>query len=236
MSEETTQPSESVEATEATATEATTVDSDGNAQSETTYLDGKYKSISDLESGYKELQSAFSKKTAEYNENLKQYAQTQAPESYELAEGIEPTPRIEALMDFGKEYNLSNDALNEIIMRDTQASKAAQESYIQAQKDLLGKDADVRLDNVKDWALANGADESTFAQMISSAKAVEFVESIMKSSMGTAQASVPSKPSIDADTLKAMRFAKDEFGNRKMSSDPAYRAKVEALEAELFTK
>ena len=41
-------------------------------------------------------------------------------------------------------------------------------------------------------------------------------------------------PIVDADKVKAMRFAKDEFGNRRMSSDPAYRTKVEALEAELY--
>lgn len=232
MAEEASQPSESTE--EGNTSEATTVDNEGNAQSETTYLDGKYKSVSDLENGYKELQSAFSKKTAEYNENIKQYAQTQAPEEYELAEGVEVTPRIETLIDFGKEYNLSNEALNEIIARDKDISSKLQERYISEQKELLGKDADARLKNVKDWAIANNADEATFNSMMSSAKAVEFMEKVMKGSMGTTPTNAPSAPTIDKDTLRQMRFAKDEYGNRKMSSDPSYRAKVEALEQQLL--
>ena len=39
---------------------------------------------------------------------------------------------------------------------------------------------------------------------------------------------------LDRDTVKEMRFAKDEFGNRRMSSDPQYRKKVEAMEAEFI--
>lgn len=236
MAEETSQPSESVDAAgETTETaEPQVVNADGE-EAKITYLNGKYESISDLEKGYKELQSAFSKKTAEYNENIKKYAQTTAPETYELAEGIEATPRVEALMEFGKEYNLSNEALNEIISRDVATTQKLQEQYVAEQKELLGKDADTRLKNVKDWAIANNADESVFNQMMSSAKAVEFIEGIMKKNQGTSPTTVQAKPVVDAETVKQMRFAKDEYGNRKMSSDPKYRAKVEALEAELFT-
>ena len=62
MSEETSQVAE----TPTTTVEATTETSNGEPQSETSYLDGKYKSVSELENGYKELQSTFSKKTQPY--------------------------------------------------------------------------------------------------------------------------------------------------------------------------
>ena len=42
------------------------------------------------------------------------------------------------------------------------------------------------------------------------------------------------KQSIDAESVRQMRFAKNEYGERKMSADPAYRAKVEAMEKELI--
>ena len=65
------------------------------------------------------------------------------------------------------------------------------------------------------------------------AKGIEAIEKMMKLSQGTAPANTPATPTIDADKLKEMRFAKDENGNRRMSTDPAYRAKVLAAEASL---
>ena len=226
---ETTQPS--TEAVEAT-TEATVVEN-GEAVSETTYLDGKYKSVSDLEGGYKELQSTFSKKTAEYSEKLGAFVG--APEAYELAEGIETNSRIEALQEWGKENQLSNDALNQIIQMDIQKQEAEMAEYIANEKALLGKDADARLANIEDWTKANFGEEAVgpLGDMLASAEGVKLFEQIIKASQGTAPA--PSQPAqkVDAEQIRQMRFAKDEYGNRKMSSDPAYRAKVNALEAQL---
>ena len=65
------------------------------------------------------------------------------------------------------------------------------------------------------------------------AKGIEAIEKMMKLSQGSAPAPVNTAPAIDADKLKAMRFAKDEFGNRRMSTDPAYRQKVLEAEAAL---
>ena len=207
--------------------------SEGEAASVTKYLDGKYESVSALESGYKELQSTFSKKTAEYNENISKYSETSAPENYELPEGVEAVGRVEALMDFGKDNNMSNEMLNKIIALDSSSNQAARDAYVVSQKEELGKDADTRLGNVQDWAKANGADEATFSSMMTSAKAVEFMESVMKGSIGTSPSSAPTAPSIDRNALNAMRLEKDAYGGRRMSSDAAFRDKVRALSAQL---
>ena len=230
MSEETTQPTDTTENT----IEATTTDQDGNTTSETSYLDGKYKSVSDLENGYKELQSAFSKKTAEYNEGLKAFSG--APEAYELSEGIESTPRIDALMEWGKENGLNNDALNSIIELDMQKQQDMREQEVAQAKEELGKDADARIKNVVDWARANLGEESIGAldKMITSADGVKIFEQIAKMQKGTSPAPSQATKTYDAETIRQMRFAKDEFGNRKMSTSPEYRAKVEALEAEMM--
>jgi len=232
MSEEMTQPSEST-----AASEATTETAEGVEQSTTSYMDGKYNSVSALESGYKELQSTFSKKTQEYNENLGKFAQTVAPENYELAEGIETTSRVEALMEFGKSKNMSNEMLNEIIAMDSESTKAAMDAHVATQKELLGKDAETRLTNVSDWAMANLGEDNmeAFNSMITSAKGVEMFEMISKMSQGTQAAAVAQpKTMVDRDTIKQMRFANDEFGQRRMSSDPQYRAKVEGMEKEFL--
>ena len=111
MSEETTAPEVAQEAAAPTATTETTTDTlvEGS-DTEVTYAGGKYKSVSDLEKGYNELQSTFSKKLGAFKG---------APEDgYTLAEGVESSPRLEALQEWGKENQLSNDALNDIIKMD----------------------------------------------------------------------------------------------------------------------
>jgi len=232
MSDETSQPSENT-STE-TTTEAVVTDNGVPTDTVITYMDGKYNSVSDLEGGYKELQSTFSKKTAEYNEKLGAFSG--APEGdYELPEGVETSPRLEALMTYGKENQMNNDALNNLIALDAEASQKASTEYIAAQKEILGKDADVRLTNLQDWAKANGGDEAIFNSMMTSAASVEFMEGVMKNSQGTAPApSNVTKPTVDKDTINAMRFAKTESGDRRMSVDPAYRAKVEQMEQEFY--
>ena len=226
MSEDMTQPSESTEATTEATTEveATTVDSEGNSQSETTYYNGKFKSVSDLEKSYGELQSTFSKKLGAF---------TGSPEEYTLNEGIEVT---DGVMEFAKNNQFSNDALNGLAEAYQTDQQAQRDAYMSEQRELLGKDADTRLTNVQDWARANLGEDAmdVFSGMITTAKSVEMFEKIAKMQTGTSPA--PSKPtvSVDRDSLNAMRFAKDEFGNRRISSDPQYRAKVDGMTAEFI--
>lgn len=227
----------SPEATTAPAAEVTTettetVTTDAAGQPTNTgmsYAGGKYKSVSDLEKGYTELQSTFSKKMGAF---------TGAPEAYELAEGVESNNRIEALQEWGKENQVNNDALNSIIAMDREATAKATEQYVAEQKEALGKDADTRLTNIADWARATFGEDKmeTFNGMITSAAGVELFEAAMKVSQGTAPAAAASPVNThSSESLKAMRYAKAENGERKMSMDPQYRAKVEAAEAEFIT-
>jgi len=227
MSEETTTTSESTEASE-TTTEATVIDQTTGEETITTYVNGKYESVSALEDGYNELQKSYSQKLGGFDG---------APEAYEYAEGVESTPRIEALEKWGKDNQLSNDGINSLIAMDAEATKATSDAWIAEQKDILGKDADTRLTNVADWAKAQvGEDYMTaFNGMITSAKGVEMMEMFMKNSQGVAPTVQKSTPqAASKEQLHEMRYAIDKnSGERRMSIDPAYRAKVEAMEAEL---
>lgn len=228
MEETSTQTTEATTQQGEATTEATVIDDNGATISETTYLDGKYKSVSELEKGYRELQSSYSKKLGAFEG---------APEAYELAEGIESNSRIEALQEWGKENQLSNKALNEIIQMDIEKQQAEMAEYIISEKAKLGSNADARLQNVTDWAKANFGEDAIgpLGDMLTSAEGVKLFEKIIKASQGTAPA--PSQPAqkVDAEQIRQMRFAKDEYGNRRMSSDPAYRAKVIALEQQLYS-
>ena len=232
MSDETTQPSET---TSETTTEAV-VENNGEATEQTTtYMDGKYDSISSWENGHKELQKSYTQKTQEYNDKMKAFPGS--PEAYELADGIETTSRLESLEAWGKENGLSNEGLNSIIKMDTEATQKAQEAYVAEQKEVLGKDAETRLTNLSDWARAQVGEDmmDTFGGMITSAKGVEMMEGLMKQMQGTAPAPAQQTQTVSKESLNEMRFAVDKnSGERRMSIDPAYRAKVEALEAEMM--
>jgi len=239
MSEETSQPSTETASAEAT-TETQTAEAPAADQVSTdhgvdtgktmSYANGKYDSVSALENGYAELQKSYSQKLGGF---------TGAPEAYELAEGIEVTPRIEALQDWAKENQMNNDAVNALIQMDQESTQAATEAYVASQKEALGKDADTRLTNLSEWARANVGEDNmdVFNGMITSARGVEMMEGLMKQMQGTAAAPAQAAPTVDADTIKQMRFAIDSnSGERRMSIDPAYRAKVEAMEAELYKR
>ena len=232
MSEEITQnaPSDNSQ-----GTEATTITEGGETQNTTSYLDGKYESVSALENAYKELNSTFSKKTTEYKESLAGFSG--APEEYSLAEGYEGEDTFDNLKEWGLKNGLNNDAFNELISLSEADEQAQHEAHIAEQREALGRDADIRIQNVVDWGKANLGEDalSTLDEMVSTAAGVELFEKIAKISQGTSAAQVAQpKTMVDRDTVKEMRFAKDEFGNRRMSSDPQYRKKVEAMEAEFI--
>ncbi len=228
MAEETTVASETAPSTETTEATGETVVTDNGQDTgtEVSYANGKYKSVSDLENGYTEAQKFISSKLGGFDG---------APEAYELSEGMESTPRIDALQAWGKENQLSNDALNSIIAMDQEASQAATEAYVSEQKEQLGKDAETRLTNIADWARATVGEDNmdTFNGMITSAKGVELFESAMKTMQGTAPAPAQAPQAVSKESLNEMRFAIDKnSGERRMSIDPAYRARVEQLERE----
>ena len=232
MENENVAPSDNSQGTE-TTTEATTETTDGQVQSTTSYLDGRFDSVSALEQGvvtsekrYEDYRSMNDKRFGSF---------VGAPEAYELGEGLEAS---DALQTYARDNQFSNDALNGLVEFYNGEMASKNEAFYAEQREVLGKDAEARLTNVQDWAKANlGADAmDAFKGMITSAKSVEMFEQIMKMNSGTAPAQVSQpKTMVDRDTVKSMRYATDEFGGRKMSSDPTYRAKVEKMEAEFIS-
>jgi len=224
MSEEMAQAQE--QTTEGVTTETTTANESTGEQTVTSYANGKFKAVSELENSYMELQKSYSQKLGKFSG---------APEEYTFNEGYETNSMTEALASWGKENQLNNDGLNGVLDVMNKVQETEAKAYRESQMAALGKDADARLANTSDWVRANLGDDA--AEGLNSlwvgAKGIEVIEKIMKLSQGTAPASVPSAPAIDADQIKAMRFAEDAYGNRKMSSDPAYREKVLKMEAML---
>ena len=213
-------------ATESTGTEqATVIDgATGETVSTTTYANGKFESISALENSYAELQSSYSQKLGGFDG---------APSEYTLGEDTSATGVTNAIMDWGLSNQLNNDGFNSLNDAINKANSAEMEAFKSLEVEKLGKDASTRIANATDWVKANLGEDAVegINSMWVGAQGIETIEKMMKLSQGTSPAATPAAKSMDADQLKAMRFAKDEFGNRRMSSDPAYRAKVLELEA-----
>ena len=199
----------------------------------TSYMEGRFDSVSALEAGL----TTSEKRYEDYRSmNDKRFGSfVGAPEEYAMNEGLTAS---ESLQAYARENQFSNEALNGLVEYYNDDRAKANEAYFAEQKEALGTNADTRLNNVQDWAKANlGADVmDTFKGMINSAKSVEMFEKIMKMNNGTAPAQVSTpKTTVDKETVHQMRYAKDEFGARKMS-DPSYRTRVLNMERELSAK
>jgi hypothetical protein len=199
-------------------------------QPETIYAD-KFKSVSELEKSYLELQSTFSKKMGEFKG---------APEDgYNLGEDYTLLPNEEPLVDFlqdwGKEHQLSQEGFESLVTKYTEVQDQLHEQQLQQEYQKLGNDADYRLENVRNFLEANVGKDLTeqLASTMMSAAAIEAVEKLIDMTKAPKPVQAPTT-ALNPDKVRAMRFATNENGDRLMSVDPNYRAKVLRLEAQLL--
>jgi len=190
---------------------------------EVTYANGKYKSVSDLEKGYAELQKSYSSKLGGF---------TGSPEAYEYAEGLSGNEFIE---QWGKENQLSNDGMNSLVKGFNEYQQAQQEAankaYMDEQMKALGENAQERIKNVKDFLKANtGVDSLSNVD----AKGIEVFEKLIAMSKQSSLADTKPTPSYDKEKLDFMQFQeKDANGNRRYETDQKFRAKVLELRSQL---
>ena len=187
---------------------------------ETKLYADKFETPEALEDSYKELQSSFSKKLGGF---------TGAPEEYTASD----SPVQGLLEEWGKENNLNQDSFTSLVEGYDKYQEEQHDSQIAQAREELGKDADQRIKNVQDFLFAQLGEELTadFADALNSSAAIKSIEILMNknnSTKGPAKLETTSK----ADDINALRFAVDEFGNRKMSIDPEYRKRILELEAQ----
>lgn len=211
-----------------TETTGLTVEGEGETVQPDTLYANKYKSVDELVKGYENLQSKLGSHSG-------------APEEYTVNEGIEvdqDNPLFSKLQEVGKELGLNNDGYNALIdmYNGTIADQQAQhEESMKAEMAKLGDNANERIQNLADWSKANlsEAERNVFDSLAQNAEAVQLIEKFVSMSKPQGVANdqqIQKAPSFDQDKLNEMRFAKDANGNRRMSTDPAYRDKVLALE------
>lgn len=220
--------------TEGSTTQATTEVDGQPTEQVTTYANGKYNSVTALEEGYTNLQ----KKLGSF---------TGAPEAYEMGEDVTYNaehPLFAQLQEYGKENNLSNDGYKKLVDVLISNEQATQEEMKQQAEEVfkaLGENGHARVQNIDDFLNANAQLNEDQVSLIEQAKGmpggVELLETFIgltKSSQPAPAEAVEKRQDYTRDKLKEMQFAKDEYGNRKMSSDPAYRKMVEDYHAKLL--
>lgn len=187
-------------------------------------------------------EDAISEQAKAYNELQGRFGSfTGAPEEYEVSISEQLTeagldiksddPMVQEAMKFAKESNMSQDGFNKMIelygMQQVAEHKALEEYRTNEMKQ-LGPNADSRIDNIIEWGSKN-LDEETFKGlqgMANSAEAVKVIESLvgMTRSAPVDASNTPS-PGVSAEEVRSMQFEKDEHGNRKINSDPEFRAR-----------
>lgn len=218
-------------------------DQQGEGDAPEWFKANKYKSVADQAKAYTEAEKqlgAFKGAPEEYTLDL--------PEGIEAPEGVDvkvdpEDPLAQEFSKWAKENNVSQEAFTEILgmyisqqVRDYQAASQT----TQAEMERLGDNANKRLDDIAKWGRANMDDETfdKFRSSLVSADAVEMAEFFIGKSRNV-QMPDPSNinPNLMATKtleLKELQAAKDDNGKLKWFTDPNHRARIEALQKEIY--
>ena len=186
------------------------------------YKADKYKSVAEQAKAYTELEKKFGGFTG-------------APkDGYALVEGVEADDALwSELVEFGKNTNMSQSALNQAWELLTAQEQAVEEVSIEAEMEKLGDNAVERVKVVEQY-MKNNLDSDTYERLryaVNSAEAVELVEALVK-------ATAPAKLPIDGyvqpggitwPDIEAEMYKKHENGQLLRAVDRNHEAKIQRM-------
>jgi hypothetical protein len=198
----------------------------------------KYGTVADQAKAYKELESRFGSFTG-------------APEKYEINLGdelrergvdiTEDDPLYQEAIKFAKDSNMNQEGFAKMMNLYAMAQVAeidALEHYKTEQMRQLGDNAKARVTNLDNWGKANlpGDLYEGFKEMAASATAVKALEKIVSLTRNApiSPSNVQPNNGISADEVRRMQFEKDEFGNRRIQTDPDFKARYNKLKEQVW--
>ena len=206
----------------------------------------KYKSVAEQAKAYPELEKRFGSFTGA----PKEYAVPEASElakDIDLPEGVDfnlspDDPLLKTFSEQAREMGINQEGFNKLVglyVQQQVNDYAATMTSAAEQKQLLGANADERLENITKWAQANMDNElyQKLEESLTTAAAVEVVEHLINKSRNTPlpnAADVTPRPAMTKADYDEAMGKKDEKGNLLFFTDPAYRAKVEQMGKQLF--
>lgn len=185
-----------------------------------------------------------------YSELEKRFGSfTGAPDDYGFNASEEMTAKFEEL---GIEINTTDDPLYTAALEMAKDTGMNQEGFdklanlylmtqlgdIEAAKEStatemanLGDRAEARISNLKSWGENNLSPElyEAFTNTVTNAASVQVFEHLIAQTRNApvSDPAAQQAPSISATEVNDMQFAKDEHGNRKINTDPAFRAEYQ---------
>ena len=190
--------------------------------------------------GRSEQDSAYEQAKA-YTELQKKFGSfTGAPEVYtvELAENIKAMgieidaedPLLQAAQEMAKNSNMSQEGFNEMVnlyVNNQVEELKGVESSIENELKQLGTNAAQRINGVNQYIDANFDPETAHSikAMATTAESVKAIEAMIGKTRNAPVAPVESvpMPTVTRAEIEAMQFEKDQFGGRKINSDPEFR-------------
>jgi len=200
----------------------------------------------------KSQEESISEQAKAYNELSGKFgAFTGAPDEYaevvlsdELKElGIEISnddPMMKAAQEFAKESNMSQDGLNGLVnlyAMQQVAEQKAEAEFKEGQLKELGPNANSRIANIQQWANKNLDAETVqgLEQMATSAESVKAIERLISMTRGAAvnPDEANNNSGASAEDVSKMQFELDQHGNRRINTDPEFRARYTKLRNEV---
>lgn len=190
-------------------------------------------SLQEQAKAYTELEKRFGSFTGAPDE----YALGVSDEMKEM--GIEldaEDPLIEQAMEFAKNSNMSQQGFNNLVdlyIKTQIADQQAIEDVRQEELKQLGSNAQQRIDNIANWAQAN-LDPELFEgvqELAHSATMVRALEAII-SKTGSAPinpGNTTANSGYTAEDVRKMQLETDEYGRRRLSSDPEFAKKFREI-------
>lgn len=240
MTDETQVSSEGQPESVVTTVDASTVDANTDATEAPDWLQSKYMTegrtqddaIMEQAKAYKELHGKFG-------------AFTGAPESYELVLGESVSEKLSSAgidiaaddplligaQEFAKASNMSQESYNGMVdmyVMQELANAEAEKEFLASEMATLGDNAQGRIDNISNWASKHMSTEDMEAikGSITNAATAQAIESMIN--LTQARSSQPDEASgasgVTEQEVNDMQFAKDQYGNRRIASDPAFKA------------
>ncbi len=193
----------------------------------------KYQTVEDQAKAYPELESklgSFTGAPEEYTVNI--------DENY-IEAGVEiaaDDPMIVAGMNYAKETHMSQEGFDGMVDLYIQ-TRMAEQGAIDEKRELeiksLGPEGPDRLDRIDVFASKTMTPEhyEAFKKTVTDKASVELWETVFAGSQEGALNADNANPSdaTSAEEVRAMQFEKDEYGNRRLQTDPEFRARYEKL-------
>jgi|TARA_R110002050_G_scaffold52147_5_gene119316 hypothetical protein len=197
----------------------------------------KYKTVDDQAKAYTDLEKKFGSFTG-------------APETYEAVLSDELTeagvsinaddPLMANAIEFAKASNMSQEGFNGMVQLYAEnliTENIALEQYKSEQLDSLGAKGAQRIEGINKWVDANMDAESAanLRGVITTSEGVQAIEQLIAKTKNAPVAAADLAPaqSVTQTELDAMYFAKDENGNRKINTDPSFKAEYESKKSAL---